>query len=54
MTVQGLPYWILTSTRSKCMSVVAPKGQTITVKYDAPGEYINIIFDFTIPFSLDS
>jgi len=27
---------ILSSTRSKCFSVIAPHGQTITVEYDAP------------------
>jgi hypothetical protein len=37
--VQGHPYMILTSTRSKCLSVLAPQGQTITIQYDAPGEY---------------
>ncbi|KAG7343923.1 emp24/gp25L/p24 family protein [Nitzschia inconspicua] len=32
----ALPYMILTSTRSKCMSVVAPQGQTIKIDYYAP------------------
>lgn len=34
--VYGLPYMILSSTRSKCFSVIAPHGQTITIEYDAP------------------
>ena len=36
--VYGLPYMILSSTRSKCFSVIAPHGQTITIEYDAPGK----------------
>jgi hypothetical protein len=35
---QAVPYMILTSTRSKCLSVIAPQGQTITIEYDAPGK----------------
>jgi len=34
--VCGLPYIILSSTRSKCFSVIAPHKQTITIEYDAP------------------
>lgn len=34
--VHSKPYFFLTSTRSKCFSVVAPQGQTITVSYHAP------------------
>lgn len=34
--VQSLPYFILTSTRSKCFSVIAPQGQSITISYHAP------------------
>jgi hypothetical protein len=37
-SVQSLPYMILTSTRSKCLSVIAPQGQTITIAYHVPGE----------------
>jgi hypothetical protein len=36
----ALPYMILTSTRSKCMSVIAPQGQTITIDYTTPGTYV--------------
>jgi hypothetical protein len=43
IAIHGLPYMILTSTRSKCMSVIAPQGQTITIEYDAPGEYLQYI-----------
>jgi hypothetical protein len=35
--VESTPYIILTSTRSKCVSVIAPQGQTITISYYAPG-----------------
>merc|ERR1711971_1219138 len=34
--VHGMPYFILTSTRSKCLSVIAPQGQTISISYKAP------------------
>jgi hypothetical protein len=37
--VDAVPYMILTSTRSKCLSVIAPQSQTITIDYDAPGSY---------------
>jgi len=36
VAVQSAPYFILTSTRSKCFSVVAPQGQSITISYHAP------------------
>jgi hypothetical protein len=35
---------ILSSTRSKCFSVIAPHGQTITIEYDAPGKLQQIIY----------
>lgn len=35
-SVKGFPYLILSSTRSKCFSVIAPHQQTITIDYDAP------------------
>lgn len=35
-SVNGYPYLILSSTRSKCFSVIAPHQQTITIDYDAP------------------
>jgi len=34
--VNGHPYIILSSTRSKCFSVIAPHDQVITIEYDAP------------------
>jgi hypothetical protein len=34
---EALPLMILTSTRSKCMSVIAPQGQVISIEYYAPG-----------------
>lgn len=34
--VNGLPYTILDSTRSKCFSVIAPHNQIITIQYEAP------------------
>lgn len=34
--VHGKPYIILTSTRSKCYSVIAPRSQIITIEYEAP------------------
>lgn len=34
--VYGRPYTLLSSTRSKCFSVIAPRGQVITIEYDAP------------------
>lgn len=36
ISVHSLPYFILTSTRSKCFSVIAPQGQAITISYHAP------------------
>lgn len=35
-TIQGMPYFILSSTRSKCLSLVAPQGQTLSISYKAP------------------
>ncbi len=37
--VNGLPYTILDSTRSKCFSVIAPHNQIITIQYEAPGTF---------------
>ncbi len=37
-----MPYFILTSTRSKCVSVIAPQGQTITISYHAPGKLFTV------------
>mmetsp|Transcript_61525 Transcript_61525/g.150594 ORF Transcript_61525/g.150594 Transcript_61525/m.150594 type:complete len:331 (+) Transcript_61525:92-1084(+) len=34
--VDAVPYMLLTSSRSKCLSVIAPQSQTITIDYDAP------------------
>jgi len=36
VAVYGRPYIILSSTRSKCFSVIAPHKQTITIEYGAP------------------
>ena len=36
--VYGKPYMILSSTRAKCFSIIAPHDQVISVTYDAPGE----------------
>jgi len=36
IAVYGLPYNLLSSTRSKCFSVIAPHKQTITIDYGAP------------------
>eukprot|EP00934_Nitzschia_sp_Nitz4_P003874 Nitzschia sp. Nitz4//scaffold14_size191712//4847//5831//NITZ4_001698-RA/size191712-snap-gene-0.147-mRNA-1//-1//CDS//3329536852//3864//frame0 len=35
-TVQAVPYYLLTSTRSKCFTVVAPMEQKLTINYHAP------------------
>jgi hypothetical protein len=37
--VGAVPYMLLTSTRSKCVSVIAPQSQTITIDYHAPGKH---------------
>lgn len=34
--VYGKPYMILSSTRAKCFSIIAPHDQVISVTYDAP------------------
>lgn len=34
--LHSLPYMLISSTRSKCFSVVAPNSQTISIDYDAP------------------
>ena len=35
----GLPYMLLTTTRPKCVGIIAAQGQTITIGYDMPGEF---------------
>jgi hypothetical protein len=35
-----MPYFLLTSSRSKCFSVVAPQGESIHIWYHAPGKFL--------------
>ena len=39
MTTKALPYMMLTTTRPKCVGVIAAQGQTITIGYDMPGKF---------------
>mmetsp|Transcript_25023 Transcript_25023/g.38294 ORF Transcript_25023/g.38294 Transcript_25023/m.38294 type:complete len:302 (+) Transcript_25023:286-1191(+) len=34
--IQAAPYFMLTNTRAKCVAVLAPQGQTVTIQYHAP------------------
>ena len=38
-TTAALPYMMLTTTRPKCVGVIAAQGQTITIGYDMPGKF---------------
>lgn len=40
--VYGKPYMILSSTRSKCFSVMAPHDQVLKIEYDAPGKFSSV------------
>ena len=40
----GVPHFFLTTTRPKCVSVVASEMQTLTIQYNMLGMYVMFLF----------
>jgi hypothetical protein len=37
VSAQGLPYFLLSSNKSRCVSVQAPQKTKLRIEYEAPG-----------------
>mmetsp|Transcript_6362 Transcript_6362/g.14397 ORF Transcript_6362/g.14397 Transcript_6362/m.14397 type:complete len:108 (+) Transcript_6362:123-446(+) len=40
VTIHAVPYLLLTSTKPKCVDVVASRGTTLFIDYHAPGMFL--------------